>query len=145
MNAATGAKNFIYHLHQLVESGLAIGQADTDAPLETYVLTDSDSVVCFDKTKPHGLWGKGMLHKQFGKNQRLMTGSYQIGIDIHTADIDGDGLDEVLVAGTQLSRFWQPTSFLGFPAGSAACTNRSLPMNSRTFRRLVALWTASAT
>ena len=108
MNAATGAKNFIYHLHQLVESGLAIGQADTDAPLETYVLTDSDSVVCFDKTKPHGLWGKGMLHKQFGKNQRLMSGSYQIGIDIHTADIDGDGLDEVLVAGTQLSRFWQP-------------------------------------
>jgi len=108
MNAATGAKNFIYHSHQLIEAGLAVGQADSDAPLETYALTDSDSVVCFDKTRPHGLWGKGMLHKQFGKNQRLMTGSYQIGIDIHTADIDGDGLDEVLVAGTQLSRFWQP-------------------------------------
>jgi len=108
MNAATGAKNFIYHMHQLVESGLAIGQADTDAPIETYVLTDSDSVVCFDKTQPHGLWGKGMLHKQFGKNQRLMSGSYQIGIDVHAADIDGDGLDEVLVPGTQLSRFWQP-------------------------------------
>lgn len=109
MNAATGAKNFIYHSHQLIEAGLAIGQADSDAPLETYALTDSDSVVCFDKTRPHGLWGKGMLHKQFGKNQRLMTGSYQIGIDIHVADIDGDGLDEVLVAGTQLSRFWQPS------------------------------------
>src|SRR5688572_17090848 len=108
MNATNGAKNFIYHMHQLVESGLAIGQADGDLPLETYVLTDSDSVVCFDKTQPHGLWGKGMLHKQFGKNQRLMSGSYQIGIDVHAADIDGDGLDEVLVAGTQLSRFWQP-------------------------------------
>ena len=108
MNAATGAKNFIYHMHQLVESGLAIGQADADAPIETYALTDSDSVVCFDKMQPPGFWGKGMLHKQFGKNQRLMSGSYQIGIDIHTADIDGDGLDEVLVAGTQLSRFWQP-------------------------------------
>lgn len=108
MNAASGAKNFIYHMHQLVESGLAIGQADTDAPLESYALTDSDSVVCFDKTRPHGLWGKGMLHKQFGKNQRLMSGSYLLGIDVHAADIDGDGLDEVLVGGTQLSRFWQP-------------------------------------
>ena len=112
MNAATGAKNFIYHSHQLIEAGLAVGQADADAPLETYALTDSDSVVCFDRTRPHGLWGKGMLHKQFGKNQRLMSGSYQIGIDIHTADIDGDGLDEVLVAGTQLSRFWQPNETL---------------------------------
>jgi len=49
-----------------------------------------------------------MLHKQFGKNQRLMTGSYQVPIDVYTADIDGDGLDEVLVAGTQLGSLWQP-------------------------------------
>jgi hypothetical protein len=104
----TGRKNFAYHLHQLVESGLAIGQADPDGALETYVLNDSDSVVCFDKSQPHGLWGKGMLHKQFGKNQRLMTGSYKVGIDIQAVDIDGDGLDEVLVAGTDLSDILQP-------------------------------------
>jgi VCBS repeat protein len=107
-DALTGTKDFAYHLHQLVESGLALGQADTDAALETYALTDSDSVVCFDKTQPHGLWGKGALHKQFGKNQRLMSGSYLAGIDVHTADIDGDGRDEVLVAGTQLSPLWEP-------------------------------------
>jgi hypothetical protein len=103
LDAASGQKNFVYHLHQLVEAGLAIGHADADRPLETYVLNDSDSVVCFDKSQPHGLWGKGMLHKQFGKNQQLMTGSYQFGIDVQTADIDGDGLDEVLVASTQWS------------------------------------------
>ena len=107
-DALTGAKNFTYHLHQLVESGLTLGQADTDPALETFALTDSDSVVCFDKTQPHGLWGKGALHKQFGKNQRLMSGSYLAGIDVHAADIDGDGRDEVLVAGTQLSRLWEP-------------------------------------
>jgi hypothetical protein len=108
LDAATGKKNFIYHLHQLVESGLALGQADNDRALETYVLNDTDSVVCFDKTRPHGLWGKGMLHKQFGKNQRLVTGSYLLGIDIYAADLDGDGLDECLVAGTQQTQFWQP-------------------------------------
>src|SRR6185295_6091693 len=81
---------------------------EAGGPPNIYELNDSDSVVSFDKSQPFGLWGKGMLHKQFGKNQRLMSGSYQIGIDIHTADINGDGLDEVLVAGTQLSRFWQP-------------------------------------
>jgi hypothetical protein len=108
LDALSGRKNFTYHLHQLVECGLALGQADRDAPLETYVLNDSDSVVCFDKTRPHGLWGKGMLHKQFGKNQRLMTGSYLAGIDVQVADIDGDGRDEVLIAGTQVSQMWEP-------------------------------------
>jgi len=108
LDALTGQKKFVYHLHQLVESGLAVGQADDDRPLETYILNDSDSVVCFDKSRPHGLWGKGMLHKQFGKNQQVMSGSYQFGIDIQTADIDGDGLDEVLVAGTQASNLLTP-------------------------------------
>jgi hypothetical protein len=108
LNAQTGAKDFVYHIHQLVESGLAVGQADEDGPLETYVLNDSDSVVCFDRTRPHGLWGKGMLHKQFGKNQRLMTGSYQVPQDIYTADIDGDGRAEVLASGTRLSALWTP-------------------------------------
>lgn len=106
-NAQTGQKNFIYHLHQLVESGLAVGRASSHR-LSAYVLNDSDSVVCFDKTKPFGLWGAGMLHKQFGKNQRLMSGSYQAPVDIYAADIDGDGLDECLVAGTQPGTLWEP-------------------------------------
>lgn len=107
-DAATGARQFTYHLHQLLESGLAVGRADWNRPCNIYALNDSDSVVCFDRTQPYGFWGKGMLHKQFGKNQRLMTGSYQVPIDVHVADLDGDGLDEALVAGTQLSQNWQP-------------------------------------
>jgi hypothetical protein len=108
-NAATGAKNYVYHFHQLVESGLALGQADADKALEVYVLNDSDSVVCFDKTQPHGLHGNGTLHKQFGKNQRLMSGSYEVGVDIYTTDIDGDGLAEVLVPTTHRDTLWQPS------------------------------------
>ena len=108
-DAGTGAKDYTYHFCQLVESGLALGHADQNQPLETYVLNDSDSVVCFDKTKPHGLFGKGNLHKQFGKNQRLMTGAYQIGVDVYTTDLDGDGLAEVLVPTTQNGTLWQPS------------------------------------
>ncbi|HTL54359.1 MAG TPA: hypothetical protein VL361_01715 [Candidatus Limnocylindrales bacterium] len=107
-NARTGGQNCVYHLHHLVESGLAIGQPEASGPARIYALNDSDSVVCFDKSQPFGLWGKGMLHRQFGKNQRLMSGSYLVPIDVYTADIDGDGLDEVLVAGTQLSSMWEP-------------------------------------
>src|SRR5436190_2316362 len=107
-DASTGKKNFTYHIHQLVESGLAVGRAKAGAAQNIYELTDSDSVVSFDKTQPFGLWGKGMLHKQFGKNQALMTGSYQLPIDIYTADLDGDGLDEVLVAGTCFGVLWPP-------------------------------------
>jgi hypothetical protein len=106
--AGTGMQNSVYHFHHLVESGLAVGKPNLAGPQNIYALNDSDSVVSFDKSSPFGLWGKGMLHKQFGKNQRLMTGSYQVPIDIYTADIDGDGLDEVLVAGTQMGSLWQP-------------------------------------
>ncbi|PYK99702.1 MAG: hypothetical protein DME19_07730, partial [Verrucomicrobia bacterium] len=108
-DANSGAKDYVYHIHQLVESGLALGQADRDKPLEVYVLNDSDSVVCFDKTQPHGLYGNGTLHKQFGKNQRLMSGAYELGVDVYTADIDGDGLAEVLVPTTQHDPLWQPS------------------------------------
>ncbi len=107
-NLNTGAQNFVYHLHHLVEAGLAVGRPKRTGPLQIYELNDSDSVVCFDKSQPFGLFGKGMLHRQFGKNQRLMTGSYQVPIDVYAADLDGDGLDEALVAGTQLSSMWQP-------------------------------------
>jgi hypothetical protein len=107
-NAATGAQQYVYHIHQLVESGLALGHADTNQPLETYVLNDSGSVVAFDKTKPHGLYGSGNLHGQFGKNSQVISGSYEIGVDVFTADIDGDGLSEVLVPTTQYTSPWQP-------------------------------------
>jgi hypothetical protein len=107
-DAATGAKQYVYHIHQLVEAGLALGHADTNRPLETYVLNDSGSVVAFDKTKPHGLYGSGNLHGQFGKNSQVISGSYQIGVDVFTADIDGDGLSEVLVPTTQYTSPWQP-------------------------------------
>ena len=93
---------------QFVEAGLALGHANTSKPLETYVLNDSGSVVAFDKTKPHGLYGSGNLIGQFGKNSQVISGSYQIGVDVFTADLDGDGLSEVLVPTTQYTSPWQP-------------------------------------
>ncbi len=108
MDAATGKQHFVYHIHQLLEAGLGIGHPSPGRALHLYALNDSDSVVAFDRTQPFGLWGKGMLYKQFGKAQRLMCGSYQVPIDVYAADIDGDGRDECLVAGTQLSSLWQP-------------------------------------
>ncbi len=107
-NATNGAQQFVYHIHQLVESGVGLGHADTNKPLEVYVLNDSDSVAAFDKTKPHGLWGRGTLHGMFGKNQQLMSGSYEQGVDVYPADIDGDGLAEVLVPMTQYNGLHQP-------------------------------------
>jgi hypothetical protein len=111
-DALTGARKFIYHFHQLVEAGLAVAQLDEDAAWEVLVLNDADSIVAFDITQPPGLFGKGMLHKKFGKNLRLLSGSYQTGVDVHAADIDGDGLDEVLVPGTQVYPNWQPSDSL---------------------------------
>jgi hypothetical protein len=108
-DANTGRQNFAYHIHQLVESGLAIGKANPTGPLNVYELNDADCVVAFDKSQPFGLWGKGQLHKQFGKGQRLIPGSYEVPIDVYTADLDGDGLDECLVATTQLSTLLQPS------------------------------------
>jgi hypothetical protein len=108
MEAGSGRKDFIYHIHQLVEAGLSVGRSrSAGAPL-VYVLNDSDSVVAFDKTRPYGLWGNEMLHKQFGKNQRLQSGSYLKGVDVYATDLDGDGEEEVLVPTTQLDPLWQP-------------------------------------
>ena len=107
-NALTGAKDYVYHLHQLVESGLGIGRSQMAGSLQTYVLNDSDSIVCFDKSKPFGFYGNGQLHKMFGKNLRMTSGFYQQGIDIYPCDVDGDGLDEVLSVTTQFNCLWQP-------------------------------------
>ena len=107
-NATNGAQRFVYHFHHLVESGVGVGHADTNKPLEVYVLNDTDSVVAFDKTQPHGLWGKGMLHKEFGKNQQLISGYYQQPVDIYPADLDGDGLSELLAPMTRLNPMHQP-------------------------------------
>jgi hypothetical protein len=107
-NATNGNKRFVYHIHQLVESGIGLGHADTNKPFEVYALNDSDSVVCFDKSKPHGLWGKGMLHGMFGKNQQLISGSYEQPVDIFPVDMDGDGLTEVPVTMSHYNPFHQP-------------------------------------
>jgi hypothetical protein len=109
VDARTGAPTLTYHFHQLVESGLAVGHADEDRAREVYVLNDSDSVVAFDRTQAPGFYGKGMLHKMFGKNQRLLSGSYLTGVDVYAADVDGDGRDEVLVASSQINPNWQPS------------------------------------
>lgn len=108
-DALTGENKFIYHFHQLVEAGLAVAQLDGDSAVEVLVLNDADSVAAFDKTQPPGLYGKGMLHKKFGKNLRLLSGLYQTGVDVHAADLDGDGLDEVFVSSTQIDPNWQPS------------------------------------
>ncbi|MGV3771584.1 MAG: hypothetical protein ACO1QB_01695, partial [Verrucomicrobiales bacterium] len=107
--AQNGATQFTYHFHQLVEAGLAIGQAKAGAARNVYVLNDSDSVVSFDRTLPPDWYGKGMLHKKFGKNLRLLSGAYLVGVDITTCDLDGDGLSEVLVPSTQINPNWQPS------------------------------------
>lgn len=112
VDARTGARTLTYHFHQLVESGLAVGQGDGDAAREVYVLNDADGVAAFDRTRPHGFYGKGMLHRMFGKNQRLLSGSYLRGVDVYAADIDADGLDEVLVASSQIDPNWQPSETL---------------------------------
>jgi hypothetical protein len=130
-DAASGRQNFVYHLHQLLEAGLAIGQVDDERARQIYALNDSDSVVAFDKTKPFGLWGKGMLHKQFGKAQRLACGSYQIPIDLYATDLDGDGLDELLVATTQLSSLVLPSETI-LDEDGAILWRRWLPQVSFT-------------
>ena len=128
-DAATGAKKMIYHFHQLVEAGLSVAQLDEDQPLEVLVLNDADSIVAFDKTKPAGFLGEGMLHRKFGKNLRLLSGSYQTGVDVYAADIDGDGLDEVLVASTQVNPNWQPHDSLLDDDGSLIWREWKQPVN----------------
>jgi len=101
----TGSQDFIYHTYHLLEAGLAVGHAKTGNELNVYAVNDANCMISFDKTQPYGFWGKGMLHKQFGKHSLLLTGWYQVPSDVYTADIDGDGLDEVLVSSSELSPY----------------------------------------
>jgi hypothetical protein len=128
-DAATGAKRMIYHMHQLVEAGLAVAQLDSDNALEVLVLNDADAVVAFDWTQSPGFLGENMLHRKFGKNLRLLSGSYQTGVDVHAADIDGDGLDEVLVPSTQINPNWQPHDSLLDDDGSLIWREWKQPAN----------------
>lgn len=131
-DARTGATKFTYHFHQLVEAGVALAQLDDDPALEVLVLNDADSVVAFDKTKPPGLFGKGMLHKKFGKNLRLLSGSYLTGVDLAAADIDGDGLDETLVSSSPIEPNWQPSETMLDDDGTVLWRewNRKTPVQS---------------
>src|SRR5690606_578979 len=100
-----------------------------------------DAVAAFDITRPHGIFGEGMLHQKFGKNLRLLSGSYLTGVDVHAADLDGDGRAEVLVSSSPLEPNWQPSETILDDDGSvlwrewypaAALTNRHGWLNSAT-------------
>lgn len=107
-DALTGAQDFVYDFEQLVETGLGIGRPDPNGPLDIYVLNDSDSVVCFDKSQPFGLYGSGELVGMFGHDLHMTTGFYEQGIDTYAADIDGDGRDELLSVTTQFNCLYNP-------------------------------------
>ncbi|HZM04085.1 MAG TPA: VCBS repeat-containing protein [Candidatus Saccharimonadales bacterium] len=107
-DALTGRQDFVYHIEQLVETGLGVGRPGNAAPLNVYVLNDSDTVVSFDKTQPFGLYGNGELTGMFGHDLHMTTGFYEQGIDTYAADIDGDGRDELLSVTTQFNCLYNP-------------------------------------
>lgn len=107
LDAATGERRYIYHFCQLVESGIALGIVDPGKGTAVFVLNDSDSIVAFHMVDPHGFFGSADLIGQFGKNQRLQSGGYKQPVDIHTADLNGDGRADVLYAGDNYDPLWQ--------------------------------------
>jgi hypothetical protein len=108
-DALTGQQDFVYHLETLVETGIAVGRpTPTNTALDVYVENDSDSVVCFDKTQPFGLYGSGELVGMYGHDLHMTTGFYEEGIDTYAADINGDGNDELLSASTQWNCAYNP-------------------------------------
>jgi len=102
-----GTRKFLYHIHQLVEAGCAVGNVGRNVNTP-FVLNDSDAIVCYDITGSTADFCNTMLHGQFGKNQRMISGTYKGGIDVHAADIDGDGKDECLSPARFTSPLWQP-------------------------------------
>ena len=78
-------------------------------PLNIYELNDSDSVVAFDKSQPFGLWGKGMLHKQFGKepaaDDRLLSNARST---FTPRTSTATAWTKCSSAGTATQHLWQP-------------------------------------
>ncbi|MDA8018838.1 MAG: VCBS repeat-containing protein [Thermoanaerobaculia bacterium] len=71
-------------------------------------MTDSDSVVGYHKTAPHGSFGAGNLIGQFGKNSRIQSGSFRKPVALNAVDLTGDGHAEVLYEGHNLADLlWQ--------------------------------------
>lgn len=102
-----GTRDWLYHMHQLIEAGTAVGNVGRSVNTP-FFLADNDSVVCYDITGSSANFCNEMLHGQFGVNKRMMSGTYGAGVDVNVADIDGDGKDEVLCPTPFYSTLWQP-------------------------------------
>jgi len=108
LDASTGSRDYIYHMLQLSEAGLALGAVDAAQGTAVFVLSDSDAVIGYHKTAPHGFYGAGNLIGQFGKNSRIQSGSYKKPVTLNAIDLTGDGKVEVLYAGRNLADLlWQ--------------------------------------
>ena len=108
LDATNGARDYIYHFVQISEAGLALGVVDEGLGTAVFSLTDSDSVVGYHKTAPHGFYGAGNLIGQFGKNSRIISGSYKKSVSLNAVDLTGDGRAEVLYEGHNIANLlWQ--------------------------------------
>lgn len=108
VHADNGQRDMIYHFLQLSEAGIALGNVDEDKGTALFVLNDSDSVVGYHATQPHGFYGAGNLIGQFGKNSRIHSGSYKMSMALNAVDLTGDGKAEVLYEGRNInSLLWQ--------------------------------------
>ncbi len=95
VHADNGQRDMIYHFVQLSEAGMALGYNEEGKGTAVFTLTDSDSVVGYHASQPHGFYGSGNLIGQFGKNSRIISGSYKHSVALNAADITGDGKAEV--------------------------------------------------
>jgi uncharacterized repeat protein (TIGR01451 family) len=113
LNAQTGQRDYVYHFVQLAEAGVALGTVDPAKGVAVFTLTDSDSVVGYHRTDPHGFYGAGNLIGQFGKNARLLSGSYKRSTTLNAVDLTGDGRVEVLYEAANVGDpNWQPSSVI---------------------------------
>jgi uncharacterized repeat protein (TIGR01451 family) len=113
LNAHTGQRDYIYHFVQLAEAGVALGTVDEAKGVAVFTLTDSDSVVGYHRTDPHGFYGAGNLIGQFGKNSRILSGSYKRPTTLNAVDLTGDGKAEVLYEAPNVGDpNWQPSSVI---------------------------------
>lgn len=118
LDASSGDRDYIYHFLQLNEAGLALGVVDEALGTAVFSLTDSDSVVGYHKTAPHGFYGAGNLIGQFGKNSRIQSGSYKKSTTLNAVDLTGDGKAEVLYEGHNIADLlWRGSSVIFDHAG----------------------------